>query len=133
MAKKKPSQKALAGLCHQVDSEDGIDPRDTPRTRRMRSDERKDRQLCSQVADTLAVVFSGVCSDDVLQAIQVVSVQPAPNATQLLVTVQAGLPGETLDPDVVREHLARASGMLRAEVTAAITRKRAPKLIFAVL
>jgi ribosome-binding factor A len=75
----------------------------------------------------------GECGDDLLQSLQVMSVDPAPDASQLVVTVRAGLPGESLDPTDVLAHLERVMGKLRYEVAAAITRKRAPKLIFRVL
>ena len=91
------------------------------------------RQLCSQVAETLGLVLSGECADDLLQSLQIVAVDPAPDASQLLVTVRAGMPGETIDPDDAMERLTGIMGKLRCEVAAAITRKRAPKLIFRVL
>jgi ribosome-binding factor A len=40
------------------------------------------------------------------------------------------LPMERLDPAEVLEHLDRASPRLRCEVAAAITRRRAPTLVF---
>jgi hypothetical protein len=41
-------------------------------------------------------------------------------------------PGIEIDPQRVLAHLAAASGMLRAEVASAITRKKAPSLKFQV-
>jgi ribosome-binding factor A len=40
------------------------------------------------------------------------------------------LPSEELDLGRVHEHLTRASGHLRSEVATAITRKRAPMLVY---
>jgi hypothetical protein len=40
-------------------------------------------QLCHQVAETLNCVLSGECRDEVLQNLQVLGVEPAPNASQL--------------------------------------------------
>ena len=55
---------------------------------------------------------------------------PAPDATQLLVVVGTG-PGETPpDPRAVLERLQARTGILRAGMAAAITRKRAPALLF---
>ena len=94
------------------------------------SDQRKTLQLCRQVAETLSWVFSGECRDERLSGLQVVSVEPAPNASQLLVTVAPGV-GETLtDPLDTLAGLQTAAGWLRTEVTAAITRRRAPQLLF---
>jgi ribosome-binding factor A len=87
-------------------------------------------QLCSQVADTLNLVLSGECADEFLQCLQVVAVRPAPDASQLLVLVSPSSVDPVPDPVKVMQHLAVASGRLRAEVAAAIVRRRAPKLVF---
>ena len=90
---------------------------------------RKDLQLCRQVADTLHLVL-GDCGDDCLRDLHVVRVVPAPDASQLLVIVGSP-PGET--PAEPREVLARLQARapaFRAEVARAITRKRAPALLF---
>jgi ribosome-binding factor A len=59
-----------------------------------------------------------------------VSVTPAPDASQLLVLVAPAVQGSCLDPNTVAMKLAAATGRLRSEVATAITRKRAPKLLF---
>jgi ribosome-binding factor A len=133
MAFRKPSAKGMLPLCGKMGPEDGMDPRKFARKGRPRKGDRKVRQLCSQVAETLGLVLSGECADDLLQSLQIVAVDPAPDASQLLVTVRAGMPGETIDPDDATERLTEIMGKLRCEVAAAITRKRAPKLIFRVL
>lgn len=97
-------------------------------------DDRKTLQLCSQVADTLNYVLSGECDDELLQNLQVLSVVPAPNASQLLVTVY---PITATDPQFnasdVHRRLSGAVGRLRSEVAASITRKKAPRLLFQVV
>ncbi len=134
-AKKKPSRNEMLTVCNEIHPEDGVDPRELARKGRPRKDDRKARQLCRQVAETLSQVLSGECGDEVLESLQVVAVDPAPDASQLVVTVHAGLPGESerIDPNVVQSHIAAVMGKLRCEVAAAITRKRAPTLIFRVL
>jgi ribosome-binding factor A len=92
--------------------------------------DRKALQLCRQVADTLGQVLSGECDDDVLRSLQVVTVAPAPDASQLLVIVAPALADERLDPVEVLQRLAACSARLRCEVAASITRKRAPRLAF---
>ncbi|HJT30680.1 MAG TPA: hypothetical protein VJ783_01345 [Pirellulales bacterium] len=93
--------------------------------------DRKTLQLCSQVADTLNYVFSGDCDDELLQSLQVASVVPAPNSSQLLVTVYPVVaPGVAFDAAEVRRRLSEISGWLRSEVARSITRKKAPKLLF---
>ncbi|MBV8487322.1 MAG: hypothetical protein JO161_03485 [Planctomycetaceae bacterium] len=87
-------------------------------------------QLCHQVAETLDEVLAE-CSDAVLQALRVLDVEPAPDASRLLVTVGVeALSQGKVDPDRVHEHLSRASGHLRSEVANAITRKRTPVLVY---
>jgi ribosome-binding factor A len=93
------------------------------------SHDRKDLQLCRQVADTLQLVL-GDCGDDCLRDLHVVRVVPAPDASQLLVIVGSP-PGETpAAPRVVLERLQARAAAFRAEVAQAITRKRAPSLLF---
>ncbi|HWB08580.1 MAG TPA: hypothetical protein VG826_05125 [Pirellulales bacterium] len=94
---------------------------------------RKALQLCSQVAETLNYVFSGDCGDDLLRNLQVVNVVPAPNASQLLVTVTPVVPpGKEYDPADINQRLTAAAGRLRFEVASAITRKKTPRLLFLV-
>jgi len=93
---------------------------------------RKAKQLCRQVADTLDLVL-GDCRDDRLQALQVISVVPAPNSSRLLVTVSADLPGAEFDRQEILELLDQQTGRLRGEVAASINRKRVPALAFHVV
>jgi ribosome-binding factor A len=65
-----------------------------------------------------------------LRSLKVVSVTPAPDASRLLVTVEPVPPAGAADPGLVLARLGRASGWLRSEVAAAVTRKRAPVLTF---
>jgi ribosome-binding factor A len=78
-------------------------------------------------------VLSGERGDEVLQSLQVLAVDPAPDASQLVVTVCPSMPGETINAADAMERLTQIMGKLRYEVAGAITRKRAPKLIFRVL
>jgi ribosome-binding factor A len=108
------------------------------RTRRKHGDY-KTLQLCRQVFRALSGGLSGEndgdeqAGDDVLRDLAVHSVLPAPDATRLLVNVYLTSPPPHPAPDVIRGRLARAAGRLRAEVAAAIVRKRAPELTFNLL
>jgi ribosome-binding factor A len=133
MPRREPPRKEMLTLCGEVYPEDGIDPRETARKDRPHKGDRKARQLCGQVAETLSLVLSGECADELLQSLQVVAVDPAPDASQLMVTVHASLPGRPIDAEEVLARLAAVSGKLRCDVAAAITRKRAPKLLFRVV
>ncbi|MDG3007354.1 ribosome-binding factor A [Paludisphaera mucosa] len=87
---------------------------------------RKAMQLCHQVAVTLSEVLAD-CGDPLLQSLRVLNVEPAPDASRLTVALacdDAGAFGR------VEDHLSRASGHLRGEIAQAITRKRAPVLIY---
>jgi ribosome-binding factor A len=130
MNRKKPSRGQLESLCADVHPDDGVDPKQFFRpSKRTKTADRKTLQLCSQVADTLNLVLSGECADEVLQCLQVVEVRPSPDASQLLVLVSPASTSAAADPATVLEHLAVANGRLRAEVASAIVRRRAPKLI----
>lgn len=99
----------------------------------------KARQLSRQVYRTLSVALAG-CGDEVLQNLTVVSVDPAPDAGHLLVTVSAGAAADGADPadavgalpDVL-DRLGRAAGRLRSAVARDVVRKRAPELSFRVM
>jgi ribosome-binding factor A len=132
-------RKEIRGLCAELSADDGLDPHAGsrlmpgarhPQGRSRTGLDRKAVQLCHQVAETLEEVLAD-CGDAVLQALRVLDVEPAPDASRLLVTVAVdGLPREKLDPERVHDHLARASGYLRSEVASAITRKRTPVLVY---
>lgn len=95
---------------------------------------RKTLQLCSQIADTLNYVLGGDCDDELLQNLQVASVVPAPNASQLLVTVYPVVESsEPFNAEEVRRQLSDAAGRLRAEIARSITRKNVPNLLFQVV
>ncbi len=129
----RPSKRRLRTLCAEVSPEDGTDPRDWQKDPHGRkSDRRKARQLCGQVAESLTFLLAGE-ADDLLRTLDVAGVEPAPDTKQLLVTVHA-LPGPTpANPSAILDALGRASGRLRSEVASAITRRRAPLLVYRVL
>jgi ribosome-binding factor A len=135
------SHKKVDYLCAERSEDDGIDPHARPRGlparggRRPRTGTELDRkalQLCHQVAETLEEVLAE-CGDSVLQGLRVLDVEPAPDASRLLVTVAPeGAADGFARPATVQDHLSRASGHLRSEVAGAITRKRAPVLVYRV-
>jgi ribosome-binding factor A len=131
MNRKKPSRRQLESLCADLHPDDGVDPKQFFRpSKKTKSVDRKTLQLCSQVADTLNLVLSGECADEVLQSLQVVEVRPAPDASQLLVLVCPAAGDPVPEANTVLRHLAAAKGRLRGEVAAAIVRRRAPNLVF---
>jgi ribosome-binding factor A len=88
-------------------------------------------QLCSQVAETLHLVFLDSDDDD-LRDLMLLEVIPVSGAGTLLVRVS--YPVRRAD-DLARVQLklAESGKALRAEVAAAITRRRAPELVFQVV
>ena len=92
---------------------------------------RKDAQLCAQVQRAIEDALSGELDDAVLADLWVVRVEPAPNVAHLRVWVAPARRDAAQSPEVVLAHLAAAAGLLRAEVAAAIHRKRVPELSFA--
>ncbi len=133
---RKPPARQLRALCAEVHPDDGLDPRLMSRRELARSqpvDDRKARQLCGQVARTLADLLSGEPGADLLLGLDVVRVEPAPDAARLLVTVCARWTLAPVHPSLILAQLDRVSGRLRAGVAAAITRKRAPLLTFRVV
>ena len=135
----KPRAQAEPADADHTLEEPGTGPADTDagddffRRAGSRKADQKARQLCRQVYRTLCVALPG-CGDEVLQDLTVVSVDPAPDAGHLLVTVSAGPPAGDAGtlPDILHR-LARAGGRLRSEVARDIVRKRAPELAYRVL
>jgi ribosome-binding factor A len=90
----------------------------------------KTAQLCRQVFRAVSLALAE-CADDVLRELVVHDVEPAPDASRMLVRV--GFSASVADVTGVADVLGRlgqASGFLRREVATAITRKRAPELMF---
>jgi ribosome-binding factor A len=132
MKKKKPSRQDFLASCNEIGPEDGIDPRYDSPSRSGHRPRRKALQLCSEVARTLSHALAWEMGDDLLHRLQVESVVPVPNLSRLVVTVS--LPAV---PDAVREaieqRLTRATGRLRAEVAAAVVRRRVPEIAFRIV
>jgi ribosome-binding factor A len=92
----------------------------------------KTAQLCRQVYKTLSMALEE-CGDDVLRSLLVHHVDPAPNAGRMLVRVGFSPASESVGVAEVMNRLGQKSGFLRHQVAAAITRKRAPELLFVLI
>lgn len=127
----KRTRAQMLAHCGEIHDDDGVDPRDFFKSRKARNKKsHKAIQLCRQVAETLGLALAGEFDDELLHNLQVVSVDPAPDASQLVVALRADVPGGRVDAQEVLDRMAVVTGRLRCEVAAAITRKRAPKLVF---
>ncbi len=133
MAHEPKSRARLRAHCDEFHDDDGVDPREYFRPHRQPSKyDRKTRQLCQQVQQTLDQIFGGELRDELLDSLRVLSVASTASST-LLVTVVADLPPERFDRAQIEARLADLAGWLRSEVAGAITRKRAPLLVFHLL
>lgn len=97
--------------------------------------DRNTGRVCREVLRTLTETL-GSCSDPVLSELTVLAVEPAPDASRLLVLV--GLPAlgsATVEDAVetVRARLADCRGLFRRDIAAALQRRRTPELSFQVL
>lgn len=112
---------------------DPIDHDDTDtffgESKHRKSSVRKDRQLCGQVRRALSSALGADFSDDVLQSLWIVDVEPAPTLSRLRVWV-AGPAGS--DATLILQRVHAVAGVLRAEVAQAIHRKLVPALCFAI-
>jgi ribosome-binding factor A len=100
---------------------------------RRRSCERKTRQLCAQVERTLTFLLESETLDDDLQGLHVEAVEPAPNASRLLVVLRPLNAAASRDLAAVLASLATAKGYWRSQIAVAINRKKVPDLVFQVL
>ena len=95
--------------------------------------DRKTYQLCRQVSDTLNFVLSGDTGDDVLRGLYVDRVDPAPDASRLLVSVAPLDRNDDTPMEVYLTKLMAISGKLRSEVAASISRRKTPELTYRVV
>lgn len=134
MALDKRTREQMLAHCGEIHADDGIDPREFFKVNRIhKKEDRKAKQLCRQVAETLDQVLSGEISDDVLRGLRVSSVVPAPDASRLLVTLYADCDPNEFNRDEIEQRLAVRQGQLRCEIAASITRKKTPTLAFNVI
>jgi ribosome-binding factor A len=122
-------RKDLLAHCGELRDDDGVDPRYYSASSSHQRRNRKTQQLCHQVAQALSQILSSEFDDDLLLGLSVLAVEPAPNESQLLVTLHYDGP-EPADHAEILRRLTSVTGFLRAQVAAAITRKRAPQLAF---
>lgn len=98
-----------------------------------RAPDRKTGQLCAQVKRTLAFLLETECCDASLQGLYIEAVLPNPNAACLLVVLRPSDRRRPFDLKLVLRRLAALKGYWRAQIAAAIHRKKTPELVFQVL
>jgi ribosome-binding factor A len=130
----KRTRAKLRAHCLDLHEDDGVDPREFFQpSRGRRQDNRKARQLCRQVAETLDQVLAGETADELVSSLHVESVIPAPDASRLLVTLRTDLRGNAILLEQIERRLADHRGRLRCAVSATITRRKTPNLEFRIL
>lgn len=123
----------LLALCGQLNEDDAVDPREFFR-KKYRGQDAKAQRLCRQVQETISLVLSGEFDDEVLQALDVFSVQPAPTTRRLVVVVRPDPHlAPTITPEQILARIQRVAGRLRSEVATSIARRKAPTLVFEVM
>ena len=130
MKRRRFDRRPTPPLCDLLGPLDGVDPRDEKQLSSRRVHNRKALQLCAEVMRTLNEVLACETGDDLLRDLLVVSVVPAPDAMHLMVTLIPSSTASSVDRQRVLERLDQAAGLLRAEVAAAIHRRKTPELVF---
>jgi ribosome-binding factor A len=97
-----------------------------------RGGERKVQQLCREIERTLSCALAA-CGDERLRNLLIMSVDPAPDGSRLLVTLCPASSSLDVDVGVLLERLLELRGFLRSEIAAAIQRKRTPELAFQIV
>lgn len=130
MKRKRHPREHMLSLCAGVRPDDGVDPRiffDDRDDRR--EDDRTLARLCQQVARTLRLALDEAASDPVLASLEIVAVEPASGATRLIVHARDHATDPAGGEEILR-HLDGALPRLRWEVARALSRRRAPELVF---
>ncbi len=134
MALDKRTREQMLAHCGDIHDDDGVAPSEFFKAdRAYTKEDRKSKQLCRQVAETLEQVFLGELGDDALRELCVASVVPAPDSSRLLVTLYTHCEPENFDRGLVEERLNACKGYLRCEVASSITRRKTPVLVFNVI
>lgn len=132
MQSRKRDERELRALCAHLYPDDGVDPREDKRRNAgvENKSSRKLRQLCKQTARTLQLALGMLPQADALVGVHVRAVRPAPNAGRLCAVLVVPDPGHLEEVAAV---VRRYNRVLRGEVASAITRRRAPELIYDVV
>lgn len=130
MTMRKHRPDTLRALCARLEEDDGVRPQRRPDQARSQTPTRKDRQLCKQVLRALNLAVLAESGSPVLRDVAFIAAEPAPDASRLRITVDASAVLERAGAAEVRAQLARATGFLRSQAAAAISRKRVPELTF---
>ncbi len=90
----------------------------------------KDLQLAAQVRDELYWALGSIAGDEKLALLEVISVEPWPDASRLLVTLRAPTV-QAVENAMLR--VQEAAKAIRQEIATAIHRRKVPELVFRVV
>ena len=127
---RRQSQKPPTNFSADRSPEDGMDPKEFFRKPGSRGGGRKVMQLCSQVQQALYWVLGAETGDESLALLDVLSVEPAPDSTRLLITLKSP-PEMKMEESLERLHA--ASKAIRSEIARSIHRKKVPDLVYRVV
>ena len=114
-------------FCGEIHPEDGTDPREWfKKSRSSRKQDRKDLQLCRQIARVLSFVLPD-CDDLTVQNMDVVGVSPNPDGSCVRVHIVCHDPSSIA---LANEALQNQKTRLQYEIARGINRKRVPNLVF---
>ena len=91
------------------------------------------RSLCRQAQEAVALALADVDGDERLDGAWVSSVDPAPGAERLLVSVVLPTKARAAEAEAALAALVAMKPWLRAEVGRAVHRKRVPELAFRIV
>ena len=126
MSRRYSHRRMLQSVAAEIGPDDGVDPRTFFRHTN-HPPGRKAMQLCHQVREALYWVLGSACGDEALALLNVVSVEPAPDTTRMLVTLAVP---EEMTFEEATKRLHRVAGTLRREVAGAIHRRKVPDLVY---
>ena len=132
MSSRKRKKNDPRALCAQWYPDDGVDPRDDKRrdAEYDNKPDRKARQLCKQAARAVHLALGALPQAEALSGAYVREARPAPHAGWLCVVIVVS---DARRREQVAAIVERFAGRLRAEVAAAISRRRCPELTFEVI
>ena len=124
MKDRKPSRAILRELCGEIRDDDGVDPRESKKEERNNKMTSRDWQLCAQVRRCLLLAVPEALYYKGIPGAEVVSVEPAPDASRLSIMVSV----DSRILTAARETIPRIRGQIRDEAARAVHRKRVPEL-----
>lgn len=129
------SVQEMKSLCAELRPEDGLPPHLVKRQQQRAEhspNHGRVQQYCKAVHRALDAGLASACGDARFKSLAILSVEPLPEGSKLLVLVAAPTPDATVMTEL-EQALQKASGLLRSVVAMDIQRKRTPHLTFRVV